>query len=89
MRTKTTCSRHIHQARSQDFLWGVAIQRGDRPNEAGGGEVLLNSKRPHDLPVKEKRQENICSICRTNDPPKRLVQGVYALWAYQILLDEG
>ena len=25
------------QARSQDFLWGHAIQRGDGPTEAGGG----------------------------------------------------
>ena len=26
----------------------------------------LYSKRPHNLPVKEKRQENICSIRNTN-----------------------
>ena len=30
----------------------------------------LNSKRPRDLPVKEKRRENIGSI-RTANPPKQ------------------
>ena len=33
----------------------------------------LNSKRPHDLPVKEKRQENICSICTPNRPKQTLL----------------
>ena len=35
----TRGSRH---ARSQDFLWGGAIKRGDGPNEAGGRGVGLS-----------------------------------------------
>ena len=38
-RNGATRTEVITQARSQDFLRGSAIQRGDGPNKAGGGGV--------------------------------------------------